>query len=140
MVKIKKGNSQKSDAVDNPSRLSIKKEHLILLAIFILAIFIRFHADPNMPFHYDPGKNIVYANAAIQSFPLIPQYNPFFNLGEYYEYQVLFPYTVAFIYKITSLSLIGITSLLHTTLWGSTRKNSKLPNRLAKDSRTLSMP
>jgi len=110
MVKIKKGKFQKSDAVDNPSRLLIKKEHLILLAIFILAIFIRFHADPNMPFHYDPGKNIVYANAAIQSFPLIPQYNPFFNLGEYYEYQVLFPYTVAFIYKITSLSLIGITS------------------------------
>ena len=110
MAKIKKGNVRESDNVINQWKLSIKKEHLILLVIFILAIFIRFHADPNMPFHYDPGKNIVYARAAIQSFPLVPQYNPYFNLGEYYEYQVLFPYTVAFIYKISSASLVGITS------------------------------
>jgi hypothetical protein len=110
MAKIKKGNVRESDNVINQWKLSIKKEHLILLVIFILAIFIRFHADPNMPFHYDPGKNIVYARAAIQSFPLVPQYNPYFNLGEYYEYQVLFPYTVAFIYKISSASLVGIAS------------------------------
>jgi asparagine N-glycosylation enzyme membrane subunit Stt3 len=110
MAKIKKGNVRESDNVINQWKLSIKKEHLILLFIFILAIFIRFHADPNMPFHYDPGKNIVYARAAIQSFPFVPQYNPYFNLGEYYEYQVLFPYTVAFIYKISSTSLVGIVS------------------------------
>ena len=110
MAKIKKRNARESDNVVNRWKLSIKKEHLILLAIFLLAIFIRIHADPNMPFHYDPGKNIVYARAAIQSFPLVPQYNPYFNLGEYYEYQVLFPYTVAFIYKISSASLVGITS------------------------------
>jgi len=110
MAKIKKGNVRESDDVINQWKLSIKKEHLILLAIFILAIIIRIHLDPNLPFHYDPGKNIVYARAAVESFPLIPQSNPYFNLGEYYEYQVLFPYTVAFIYKISSASLVGITS------------------------------
>jgi len=68
--------------------------------------------DPNIPFHYDPGKNIVYARAALQWFPLFPQYNPYFNLGEYYEYQVLFPYTVAFINKISGFSLIEITKWL----------------------------
>jgi hypothetical protein len=110
MAKIKKGNVRESDNIINHYKLSIKKEHLILLAIFILAIFIRIQLDPNMPFHYDPGKNIVFARAAVQSFPLVPQFNPYFNLGEYYEYQVLFPYTVAFIYKISSASLVGITS------------------------------
>ena len=110
MAKIKKRDVRESDNVINQWKLSIKKEHLILLVIFIVAIAIRFHADPNMPFHYDPGKNIVYARAAIQSFPLVPQYNPYFNLGEYYEYQVLFPYVVACIYKISLASLVGITS------------------------------
>ena len=106
MAKIKKRDVRESDNVINQWKLSIKKEHLILLVIFIVAIAIRFHADPNMPFHYDPGKNIVYARAAIQSFPLVPQYNPYFNLGEYYEYQVLFPYAVACIYKISLASLV----------------------------------
>jgi len=110
MAKIKKGNIRERDNIINRRKLSIKKEHFILLAIFLLAIFIRIHADPNMPFHYDPGKNIVYARAAIQSFPLVPQYNPYFNLGEYYEYQVLFPYIVAFLYQLSSASLISITS------------------------------
>jgi len=92
--------------------LPIKKEHLILLAIFLLAIFIRIQIDPNIPYHYDPGKNIVYARAALQSFPLIPQYNPYFNLGEYYEYQVLFPYTVALLFTLSGLSLVEITKWL----------------------------
>jgi hypothetical protein len=101
----------KSDIALKDNRvLSIKKEHILLILIFILAIGIRIHADPNMPFHYDPGKNIVYARAAIQTFPLVPQTNPFFNLGEYYEYQVLFPYLVALLYKLTSISLAAITS------------------------------
>jgi 4-amino-4-deoxy-L-arabinose transferase-like glycosyltransferase len=112
MAKIKKGNVHPSDNRLNQWKLSIKKEHLILLAIFIFAIFIRINVDPNMPFHYDPGKNIVYARAAVQSFPLVPQSNPYFNLGEYYEYQVLFPYLVAFIFKITSFSIVSITSCL----------------------------
>jgi hypothetical protein len=112
MVKIKKSNVQKSDIPQNQGRFLVKKEHLILLAIFILAIFIRINLDPNMPFHYDPGKNIVYAHASIESFPFVPQINPYFNLGEYYEYQVLFPYTIALIYKISSASLIEITSWL----------------------------
>jgi len=112
MVKTKKRDIRKADNVQNEWKLPIKKEYLILLVIFIFAIAIRFHIDPNMPYHYDPGKNIVYARAAIQSFPLVPQYNPYFNLGEYYEYQVLFPYLVAFLYKIFSSSLIGITSWL----------------------------
>jgi hypothetical protein len=92
--------------------LSIKREHLILLAVFLLAIFVRIQIDPNIPYHYDPGKNIVYARAALQSFPLVPQYNPYFNLGEYYEYQVLFPYTVAFLFIISGLSLVEITKWL----------------------------
>ena len=112
MAKTKKRDIRKADTVQNEWKLPIKKEYLILLVIFIFAIAIRFHIDPNMPYHYDPGKNIVYARAAIQSFPLVPQYNPYFNLGEYYEYQVLFPYLVAFLYKIFSSSLIGITSWL----------------------------
>jgi hypothetical protein len=91
---------------------SIKKEYLILLAIFLLAIFIRVQIDPNIPYHWDPGKNIVYARAALQWLPLVPQYNPYFNLGEYYEYQVLFPYTVAFLYKISGISLVEITKWL----------------------------
>ena len=90
----------------------IKKEYLILFAIFLFAIFIRFYSDPSIPYHYDPGKNIVYAHAALDSFPLVPQVNPYFNLGEYYEYQVLFPYTVAFLSKITGLSLVILTSWL----------------------------
>jgi len=112
MVKTKKRNVREPDNRINQWKSSIKKEHLILLAIFIFAIFIRINADPNIPFHYDPGKNIVYARAAADSFPLVPQFNPYFNLGEYYEYQVLFPYLVAFIYKITSASLVGITTWL----------------------------
>src|SRR3989304_2007457 len=90
----------------------VKKEHLGLLVIFLLSIFIRIIIDPNIPYHYDPGKNIVYARAAIQWFPLIPQYNPFYNLGEYYEYQALFPYTVSFLYKLSGFSLVEITKWL----------------------------
>lgn len=110
MAKIKKGDVRTSDNRIHQWKSSIKKEHLILLAIFIFAIFIRINVDPTMPFHYDPGKNIVYARAAVDSFPLVPQSNPYFNLGEYYEYQVLFPYLVAFIFKITSISLVEISS------------------------------
>jgi hypothetical protein len=113
MAKIKK-NIKSIPKSDKPPKnnwvLFIKKEHILLFLIFILAIGIRIQADPNMPFHYDPGKNIVYARAAIQTFPLAPQTNPFFNLGEYYEYQVLFPYLVALLYKLTSISLVSITS------------------------------
>ena len=87
----------------------IKKEHLILLIIFLLSIYIRTIIDPGMPYHYDPGKNMVYARAALEWLPLVPQYNPFFNLGEYYEYQALFPYIVAVLYKITGISLVLIT-------------------------------
>jgi hypothetical protein len=83
-----------------------RPEHWILLGIFILAILLRIHVDPNIPFHYDPGKNIVYARAALDWFPLIPQTNPYFNLGEYYEYQVLFPYLTAFLHNITGASLV----------------------------------
>ncbi len=90
----------------------IKKEHFVLLFIFLLAILIRANIDPDIPYHYDPGKNIVYARAALLWLPLVPQYNPYFNLGEYYEYQVLFPYTVAFIHRLTGISLVEITKWL----------------------------
>lgn len=82
----------------------------ILATIFIIAIVTRIYNDPNIPFHYDPGKNIVYSRAILDSFPLFPQYNQYFNLGEYYEYQVLFPYIVALLHKITGISLESITS------------------------------
>ena len=85
---------------------------IILAAIFICAILIRIYNDPTIPYHYDPGKNIVYSRAVLDSFPLFPQYNQYFNLGEYYEYQVLFPYIVALLYKITGFSLVDITSTL----------------------------
>jgi hypothetical protein len=62
-----------------------------------------------MPYHFDPGKIIVYARAAVQWFPMIPQYNQYYNLGEYFECQVLFPYIVAFLYKISGISLVVIT-------------------------------
>ncbi len=84
---------------------------IILVTIFIIAILIRIYNDSTIPFHYDPGKNIVYARAILDSFPLFPQYNSYFNLGEYYEYQVLFPYTVALLHKITGLSLVDLTSI-----------------------------
>jgi len=83
---------------------------VILITIFIVAILARVFNDPTSPFHYDPGKNIVYARAVIDTFPLFPQYNSYFNLGEYYEYQVLFPYMVALLHKITGLSLVYLTS------------------------------
>jgi hypothetical protein len=83
---------------------------IILVTILIAAILIRFWNDPTIPFHYDPGKNIVYARAILDSFPSFPQYNSYFNLGEYYEYQVLFPYIVALLHKITGLSLVYLTS------------------------------
>jgi hypothetical protein len=84
---------------------------IILVIIFIVAILVRIYNDPiNIPYHYDPGKNIVYSRAILDSFPLFPQYNPYFNLGEYYEYQVLFPYIVALLNKITGLSLVYLTS------------------------------
>lgn len=82
----------------------------ILVTIFIVAILVRVYNDPGVPFHYDPGKNIVYVRAILDTFPLFPQYNSYFNLGEYYEYQVLFPYTVALLHKITGLPLIDLTS------------------------------
>ncbi|MGB9175198.1 MAG: hypothetical protein WCB46_00495, partial [Methanoregula sp.] len=87
----------------------VRIEHLILLAIFLLAIFIRLNGDASIPYHYDPGKNIVYARAVLESFPLVPQINPYFNLGEYYEYQVLFPYTVAFLHVLSGISLVELT-------------------------------
>ncbi len=87
-------------------------ELFLLLGIFILAVVVRVYADPNIPYHYDPGKNIVYARAALEWFPLVPQYNAYFNLGEYYEYQVLFPYLVAFFHKISAVSLVTITTWL----------------------------
>lgn len=90
----------------------IKIEYTLLFVIFLLSIYLRQLIDPNMPYHFDPGKNIVYARAALQWFPLIPQYNPYFNLGEYYEYQVLFPYTVSLIHKISGLSLVFISKWL----------------------------
>jgi hypothetical protein len=77
-----------------------------------LAIILRIHVDPGIPFHYDPGKNIVYARSALQSFPLFPQYNPYFNLGEYYEYQVLFPYTLAALSKIPGITLVDAAKWL----------------------------
>lgn len=89
-----------------------KIEYILLFVIFLLSIFFRQFMDPNIPYHFDPGKNIVYARAALQWFPLIPQYNPYFNLGEYYEYQVLFPYTVSFIHKISGASLVLISKWL----------------------------
>lgn len=108
----KKAKSSQSAKDPEKGTLKIKKEHLILLAIFLFAIFVRIQADVNIPYHYDPGKNIVYARAALQSFPLVPQYNPFFNLGEHYEYQVLFPYTVAFLHVLSGISLVEITKWL----------------------------
>lgn len=95
-----------------PKRTLVSKEYVILLAIFLLALFFRASLDPGIPFHYDPGKNIVYARAALDSFPLFPQYNPYFNLGEYYEYQVLFPYTVAALHILTGFSLIDLSAWL----------------------------
>jgi hypothetical protein len=80
--------------------------NLILIGIFIFAIILRIHVDPGIPFHYDPGKNIVYARAALHWFPFIPQYNPYFNLGEYFEYQVLFPYITAALSKIPGVTLV----------------------------------
>ncbi|MDD1682935.1 MAG: hypothetical protein LUO98_03770, partial [Methanoregula sp.] len=106
----KKARSSRSVTDPEQRTLRIRREHLILLAIFLFAIVIRIQADVNIPYHYDPGKNIVYARAALQSFPLVPQYNPYFNLGEYYEYQVLFPYTVAFLNVLTGISLVEITT------------------------------
>lgn len=84
---------------------------IMLITIFIVAILVRVYNDPTIPYHYDPGKNIVYSRAILDSFPLFPQYNSYFNLGEYYEYQVLFPYIIALLYKITGLSLIYLTSI-----------------------------
>lgn len=88
----------------------IKKESYLLVFIFIMAILTRVYNDPMSPFHYDPGKNIVYSRAILDTFPLFPQYNSYFNLGEYYEYQVLFPYIVALLNKLTGLSLVYLTS------------------------------
>ena len=87
----------------------LKAEYLLLLVIFLLSIALRINFDPAIPFHYDPGKNIVYAKAVLEWFPLFPQSNPFFNLGEYYEYQVLFPYISAFFHIISGLPLVFVT-------------------------------
>lgn len=89
-----------------------------ILIIFIIAIIVRIYNDPTIPYHYDPGKNIVYSRAILDSFPLFPQYNSYFNLGEYYEYQVLFPYIVALFHKITGLSLVDLTAYL-AVIFGS---------------------
>jgi hypothetical protein len=82
-----------------------KIESLILLGIFFLAIYLRLNIDPRIPFHYDPGKNIVYARAALDWFPLVPLTNQYFNLGEYFEYQVLFPYLTALFHIMSGLPL-----------------------------------
>jgi hypothetical protein len=108
----KKTRSAQSVKDAEPRILGFRREHLILLAIFLFAVFVRIQADPNIPYHYDPGKNIVYARAALQSFPLFPQTNPYFNLGEYFDYQVLFPYTVAFLNLLTGISLVDSTKWL----------------------------
>jgi len=82
-------------------------EYLILAGIFLFSILLRMNFDPSIPFHYDPGKNIVYARAVLEWFPLFPQYNPFFNLGEYYEYQVLYPYISAVFHLLSGLPLVA---------------------------------
>jgi hypothetical protein len=108
----KMGNAKKSHPYFQQILRFPEKELMILLGIFLLAVILRLHVDPNIPFHYDPGKNIVYARAALEWFPFVPQYNSFFNLGEYYEYQVLFPYIVSFLHKISGGSLVQITKWL----------------------------
>ena len=95
----------------NSKNIKKDRSRIALITIFIIAILIRIYNDPSMPFHYDPGKSIVYSRAILDSFPLFPQYNQYFNLGEYYEYQSLFPYIVALLYKITGLSLVTLTSI-----------------------------
>lgn len=113
MAREKKKTGSARQAKDAGQRIAIfRKEHLILLVIFLFAVFVRIQADPSIPYHYDPGKNIVYARAALQSFPLFPQTNPYFNLGEYFEYQALFPYTVAFLSFFTGISLVEVTKWL----------------------------
>jgi len=106
-----KNTKQSPDFLKRASAIPHIELYLVVM-IFILAVVIRVYADPSIPYHYDPGKNIVYARAALEWFPLIPQYNPYFNLGEYYEYQILFPYLVAFFHKISAVSLVTITTWL----------------------------
>lgn len=112
MREKKKGKTSQIETKEPELNRFLKKEYLVLVGIFVLALVVRIHLDPNIPYHYDPGKNIVYARAALDSFPLVPQYNPYFNLGEYYEYQVLFPYTIAFLHLITGFSLTDLTAWL----------------------------
>ena len=83
-----------------------KRKYECLFAIFIISLILRITNDVHIPFHYDPGKNLVFAQAAVDSFPFFPQYNSYFNLGEYYEYQVLFPYLVALIHIATGISVV----------------------------------
>ncbi|MCE8427959.1 MAG: glycosyltransferase family 39 protein [Candidatus Methanoperedens sp.] len=85
-------------------------EKLILLLILLFAVIIRVYNDPTIPYHYDPGKNIVYSRAILETFPFFPQFNQYFNLGEYYEYQILFPYIVALMHKLTGISLVDLTA------------------------------
>jgi hypothetical protein len=107
-----KQNSKKSDIQNDKQndKQNNNKYRIILIVIFVIAILVRIYNDPTIPYHYDPGKNIVYSRAVLDWFPFFPQYNQYFNLGEYYEYQVLFPYIVTLLYKITGFSLVDITS------------------------------
>lgn len=84
----------------------IHSEYWILAGIFLLAVLLRIYLDPTIPYHYDPGKNIVYAHAALSWFPLFPESNPFFNMREYFEYQALLPYLTAFFNKILGIPLV----------------------------------
>jgi len=90
----------------------------LLLTAFLAAIAMRILIDPHMPYHYDVGKNMVYARAAADVFPLLPQWNPYFNLGEYYEYQVGFPYLVGALHAITGISVVDIGQVV-IVLFGS---------------------
>lgn len=102
MVKLMKKISHQLNIL---SFINQKVEYLLLLVIFLFSIVLRINFDSTIPFHYDPGKNIVYARAVLEWFPFLPQSNPFFNLGEYYEYQVLFPYITAFFHIISGLPI-----------------------------------
>jgi len=80
----------------------------LLVTAFLAALTVRLLIDPHMPYHYDVGKNMVYSLAAADAFPLLPQWNPYFNLGEYYEYQVGFPYLVGALHAVTGVSVVTL--------------------------------
>jgi hypothetical protein len=72
-------------------RINLKREHLLLIAVFFVFIFLRIFSDS--PYYFIQGGDTARYLALADSFP----YNTLFNNQLYIEHPPLYPYAIYFV-------------------------------------------